>query len=185
MKLISLTQDLATSTQVDALFKPLQMALSRVSTGVFLLNQHFKRLGQQPRDRSLALYCEQLDLEQDFFGNRESDVLCFHCFLHVNKCITETREGQRQRRHSKRVNVLPLPGTPSLSTWIYPRWFLEIANPVVHDQHSNCGPQQETRHTDTCGERAVAVERYHRGRRLGLTRAARVFVVGSRNATQS
>jgi len=31
MKLISLSQDPATSTQVDALFEPLQMALSRVS----------------------------------------------------------------------------------------------------------------------------------------------------------
>ncbi len=68
MKLISSGQDLAPCAQVDALFKALQVALSRVRVGIFLLNQPFQRLGQQARDRSMAIDGKQLDLEQDLYG---------------------------------------------------------------------------------------------------------------------
>jgi hypothetical protein len=69
MKLISLGQDLAIRAQVDVLFEPLQVTLSCVRVGVFLLNQLFQHLSQQARDQSMALDSKHLDLEQDLFGN--------------------------------------------------------------------------------------------------------------------
>jgi len=50
MEFISRSGDLALRTQVDALLEPLQVALSRMRVGLFLLDQSFHRLGQQTRD---------------------------------------------------------------------------------------------------------------------------------------
>jgi hypothetical protein len=68
MKLISSGQDLVTCAQVDPLFKALQVALPRVRIGIFLMDQSFQCLGQQTRDRGLALDGKLFDLEQDFLG---------------------------------------------------------------------------------------------------------------------
>jgi hypothetical protein len=61
MKLISLGQDLATSTEVCALFEPLRMAPFCVSVGIFLLNQICQRLGKKTGDGSPPLHSNQLD----------------------------------------------------------------------------------------------------------------------------
>jgi hypothetical protein len=55
MEFISSSQDLTIRTQVHTLCEPLQVALSCMRIGLFLLNQPFQSLGQQARDRSLAL----------------------------------------------------------------------------------------------------------------------------------
>jgi hypothetical protein len=73
MELISSGQSLAAGAQVNALPEALEVTLSSVFIFFFFLVQPFQRLGQQARDRGLALDSEKFDLEQDLFGKCEAD----------------------------------------------------------------------------------------------------------------
>jgi hypothetical protein len=84
MELVSPRDDPTTGSQVCTLFEPLQMALPGMHIGILLLHKPFKRLRQQAGYRSLPFHSEQLDLEKNLFGNRERNILSFHCCLHVN-----------------------------------------------------------------------------------------------------
>jgi hypothetical protein len=83
MELISTGGYLASSTQVYAMFQTFEVASAGVSVRVLVLDESLKGLGQKPRHGSLSLYSDQLDLEQGVFGKRQSNVLSFHYYLHV------------------------------------------------------------------------------------------------------
>jgi hypothetical protein len=83
MELISADGYMTSSTQIHATFQPFEVAQAGVSIGILALNESLKGLGQQTRNGSLSLYSDQLDLEQGVFGKRQSNVLSFHYYLHV------------------------------------------------------------------------------------------------------
>jgi hypothetical protein len=62
MEFISVDGYMASSTQIRASFQPFQMAAAGVTVGILLLDKSLKGMGQQPRDRSLSLHSDQLDL---------------------------------------------------------------------------------------------------------------------------
>ena len=63
MELISTDAYVTSSTQVHTTFQTFEMASAGVSIGILVLDESFKGLGQQPRDGSLSLYSDQLDLK--------------------------------------------------------------------------------------------------------------------------
>ena len=60
MEFISTNRYVPPRAQVRAVAQPFQMAPARVSISVLLLNESLQGLGQQPRNRGLPPYCDQL-----------------------------------------------------------------------------------------------------------------------------